>query len=402
MHFIRAIRFDNPRRSIVVIRKTNVLAGICGTLCPRERLCEGACLRNALEDPIRIGELQSFAAASNMIGSRQDDSARMNPDGPKVALIGAGPAGLGAAASLVAAGACVEIFEAREEPGGMLAYGIPEARMPWKFARHEIDRILDSGLILNTCRALGRDFSVKDLFDSGFEAVFLGHGLWKPARIPGLTENDDVLQALPFLETAARHARFDGTAPVVGRRCVIIGGGSVAMDCAETALLYGAATVTVVCLEGTHEMPATWEDITSAWRLGVQFMTRMRIASITVCDDGSLSLSTVGIEWRHPGDLSPSNAVDVPGSAGTVPADTVIVAIGQSPDNDLLPGIGPVALEDSGLIRIDHETGATSLGGIYAGGDCVSGGDRTVVGSMADGRRAGLAIARSLGLEVGE
>ena len=203
MHFIRALRFENPRRAAEVIRRTNVLGGVCGSLCPRERLCEGACLRNALKDPIRIGELQTYAAATEFTSSRKPLTVS-STHGKSVAVIGAGPAGLGAAATLLDAGARVTMFEAREAPGGMLAYGVPQSRMPWSFVRRELDSVLDRGITLETGQALGRGFTLDELFDRGFEALFLGVGLWNSARLPGVSDSPDVLHALPFLEAAGR------------------------------------------------------------------------------------------------------------------------------------------------------------------------------------------------------
>ncbi len=401
MHFIRALRFDNPRRALEVIRRTNVLAGICGAVCPKERLCEGACLRNALRDPIRIGALQTYAAAHAILHPRRIGPAASPPppDAPRVAVVGAGPAGLAATDVLARCGARVTVFEAREAPGGMLAYGVPEGRMSYSFVRAEVSPILaHPAVAFQPGQALGRDFSLDDLLSRGFLAVFIGVGLWKAARLPGVSGVPGVLHALPFLEAAARHVRFGGPAPVVGTRALVVGGGSVAMDCAEVARRHGARDVDVVCLENTDEMPATREDIEAGWRAGNRFWTRRRVTRVQTSPTGSFSIETIGIRWKEPGRFVPDNAEDLPGTEARHGADTLIVAIGQAQDDGVARALAGLDRDARGLVLVDPETQATSVARVFAGGDCAAGCGRTVVASVAEGRRAGLAIAASLGL----
>lgn len=400
MRFIRALRFEAPRRALEVIRRTNVLAGVCGVVCPRERLCEGACLRHALQDPVRIGALQTYAAAYAMLHPRRNGVRAMpRDDAPCVAVVGAGPAGLAATDVLSRCGARVTVFEAREAPGGMLAYGVPEGRMPYDFVRAEVSPILDRpGVVFKPGQALGRDFSIEDLFRRGFQAVFVGVGCWSAARLPGVSDLPGVLHALSFLESAARHARFDGPAPVVGRRCVVVGGGSVAMDCAQVARRHGAREVEVICLENTDEMPATREDIEGAWRSGVRFWNRRRITQARLHPDGSFAIETIGICWREPGRFVPENALDLPGTEAHLVADSVIVAIGQAQDRALVSALSGLDRDDRGLLKVDPATQATSMPGVFAGGDCAFGCGRTVVSSVAEGRRAGQAMAMYLRL----
>jgi len=403
MHFIRALRFGNPRRALEVIRRQNPLAGICGAVCPRERLCEGACLRRALSDPVRIGALQTYAAAYEMIHPRKAASAAGGPDAPRIAVIGAGPAGLGAADALSRCGARVVVFDARELPGGMLAYGVPEERMPHAFVRAEVATILNrAGVEFRANQALGAQISLDGLFAGGFRAVFLGVGLWKPATLRGVSNVSGVWHALSFLEQAARHARLGGPRPEVGARCLVIGGGSVAMDCAQTARAFGAGEVEVLCLENSDEMPATFEEVFEAWRAGVRFWNRRRVTAIRRAEDGTFLLESHAIRWREPGRLVPDNAEDVPGTGATHQADTVIVAIGQAPDRSLDRALAGVDRDSRGWIRVDPETQETSVTGVFAGGDCAAGCGRTVVASVAEGRRAGFEIARRLGLRPPE
>lgn len=400
MHFIRALRFGVPRRAAEIIRRTNVLGGICGSVCPRERLCEGACLRNALQDPIRIGELQTHAATIGFETGRRS-TASLPADGPRVAVVGAGPAGLAATSALASAGVRVTIFESREKAGGMLTYGVPQSRMPHAFVKRELQGILDlDGVDFENGRCLGRDFGIEELSTQGFEAVFLGIGLWKSARLPGISDVPGVLHAMPFLESAARHERFGGSPPEVGTRCAVIGGGSVAMDCAEVAMELGCEDVHLICLEGTSEMPATCEDITGAWRKGVHFWTRRRVISTDVTDHDSIDLVTTGIRWRNPGVFEPSNAEDVPHSRAILRVHHVIVAIGQSFDRDLDAALDKLERDRTGRIIVEPSTGESSIPAVYAGGDCAAGCGQTVVASVAEGRRAGLAIAARLGREV--
>ncbi len=400
MRFIRALRFENPRRALEVIRRSNVLAGVCGVVCPKERLCEGACLRNALKDPVRIGALQTYAAAYEMLHPRRSTPAELpGPDAPGVAVIGAGPAGLAAADILVRCGARITLFDAREAPGGMLAYGVPEGRMPYEFVRSEVAQVVEMpGVEFRPGQALGHHFSLDDLFAQGFRAVFIAVGLWRPARLAGVSDLPGVLHALPFLEAAARHARFGGPAPEVGLRVLVVGGGSVAMDCADVARRHGARDIEIICLENSDEMPATHEDIEAAWRIGARFWNRRRVRRVTTGPDGSWSLETIGIAWKEPGRFVPDNAVDLPGTEAHHVADTVIVAIGQAQDPGVVQALSGLDCDPRGLLVVDPNTQRTSAPHVYAGGDCAAGCGRTVVASVAEGRRAGLSIAASLGL----
>lgn len=398
MRFIRAIRFENPGYALDIIERSNVLAGICGVVCPKERLCEGACLRNALKDPIPIGALQTYVAARALSTQRPPSSPPPPPRGPKVAVVGAGPAGISAASTLVRAGAQVTIFDSREAPGGMLAFGVPQHRMPYEYVRAEIARALHGTTFLGGY-TLGRNLFISDLFSQGFRAIFLAVGLWRPLTLSNVSDVEGVLHALPFLEAAARHAKFGGPAPKVGERCLIIGGGSVAMDCAEVARRYGAQEIEMVCLENSNEMPATWEEITEALRLGVRILGRRRVASVKRLQDGTYAVRTVGIRWRKPGLYTPENAEDVPEVTGETRVDTIIVAIGQAIDPDLDNALSDLNRDPKGLLIVDKETMETSVKGVYAGGDCASGCGRTVVAAVAEGRRAAKAILKALSEE---
>lgn len=399
MRFIRALRFENPRRALAVIQRTNVLAGICGALCPKERLCEGACLHNALDSPVRIGALQTFAAAYGLARPfRFLKKLAPQRTAPRVAVVGAGPAGISAANVLAQAGALVTIYDAREVAGGMLAYAIPEDRMPFDFSQSELRTVLDlPGVELVVGSALGRDFTLEDLFRRGFSAVFLGIGLWKPAKLAGISDVPGVLHALPFLEQAARHQRFSGEAPRVGQHCVIIGGGSVAMDCAAVARHYGAEEIEVIALENTNEMPATHEDIQAAWLTGVRFHNRRRVIRLEKTN-GKYIVQTISIRWKQPGVLLPENAEDIEGTEAQMVADTIIVAVGQVPDSSIFKALSGVDRDKKGLILVNPQTMETSVSNVYAGGDCVAKSNRTIVAAVADGRRAAMAIAKVLGL----
>jgi NADPH-dependent glutamate synthase beta subunit-like oxidoreductase len=386
--FIRKIRFGNFRGAARLIREANLLVGVCGRVCPQEILCMEHCTRANLDTPIDIAGLQRFA------GDVEIGTVAPVPDAPprrkgKVAVIGAGPAGLAAAASLLRAGHEVEIFERGDVLGGVLSRGIPPFRLDPGFVESELEYVRRLGAVVH----LEEHTKAPALLTAqGFDAVFVAVGLWKAHRlnIEGASL-EGVLIAGDLLLAVAR-----GERPAVGGRVVVIGGGNVAMDAATTALALGAARVDVCCLESYDEMPAFRSEIAEAQALGVELHTRTKPVRI-LGEGGRVSgYEGVGIRWKTPGLLVPSNAEEVAGTEFRLRADTVIVAIGQG----ILERFEGLATDERGLIRVDPETMMTSYPGIFAGGDIVSGG-ATVVRAVAEGKKAAESIARYLGEQPG-
>jgi glutamate synthase (NADPH/NADH) small chain len=304
-------------------------------------------------------------------------------------VVGAGPAGLAAAAWLLRAGHEVEIFDRADALGGVLSRGIPPFRLDPVFVESELEYVRRLGAVVH----LGEHAKAPAmLVAQGFDAVFIGVGLWKAHHldIEGATLAG-VLIAGDFLSAVAR-----GERGAIGGRVVVVGGGNVAIDAATTALTLGAERVDLCCLESYEEMPAFRSEIEEAQAEGVEFHTRTKPLRI-LGEDGNVSgYEGIGIRWKKPGLLVPSNAEEVPGTEFRLRADTVIVAIGQG----VLERFEGLATDERGLIRVDPDTMMTSRDGVFAGGDITSGG-ATVVRAVAEGKKAAEHIARYLDATLG-
>jgi NADPH-dependent glutamate synthase beta subunit-like oxidoreductase len=381
--FVRKIRFGNFRGAARLIRDANPLVGVCGRVCPQEILCMERCTRAELDTPIDIAGLQRFA------GDVELGALAPLPDGirervERVAVVGAGPAGLAAAVALRRAGIQVELFERERAAGGVLSHGIPPFRLDQAFVESELEYVTRLGAKLHLGEA-GADAAT--LLKKGFDAVFVATGLWRPYRI-GLPGADlkGVHVATDLLRAVAR-----GERPVLGGRVVVIGGGNVAMDAATTAKALGAERVDLCCLESFEEMPAFRSEIEHAQAEGIDFHTRTRPVRIVGEGGRVVGYEGIGIRWKVPGLLVPSNAEEMKGTEFRLKADAVVEAIGQGP----LDGFAGLATGPRGLVAADPETMAASLEGVFAGGDVTSGG-ATVVQAVAEGKRAAGAIVSYL------
>ncbi|HVP10887.1 MAG TPA: FAD-dependent oxidoreductase [Phycisphaerae bacterium] len=390
-HFIRAIRFDSPRRAINLIRDRNVLAGVCGLACPVDSLCVGACTSTELSTPIAIGKLQHYAAVQELRSGRQTSVEPAN--GQKVAIIGAGPSGLAAAAELARLGHRPVVFEKSRSAGGICAYGVHSRRVPRALVSGEIDYIKSLGVDIQTESPFSDGQSLDDLFADGFKAAYVSTGLQEPAtpRIPG--ENlKGVTTWKAMLERFAAWELGEGKKPVVPREVIIVGGGSVAMDAASAVKSLGAKEIDMVCLEAPVEMPAYHAELDEAWEEGVRFHTRSMPLKITGKDGKVTGLKAVRIRWKKPKQFIPSNAVKLKGTEYWLPASMVIFAIGARASQVLKKSLRGVRLDKAGKIAVKKETGATSRPGVFAGGDVVAGGGTMIVKAVAEGKRAGQAI----------
>lgn len=399
--FIRQIRFKNYVGAARTIRADNPLGGICARVCPTERLCMENCYSAELTMPIEIGRLQRFATDPELRGEIEPivlSQPRAPEKNKKVAVIGAGPAGLGCALKAWQLGYDVTVFEAGKTPGGVLTWGIPKYRLPDRVARSETSYLKKLGIKFITGKKIDDEFNMNHLKKKGFQAIFLGTGLprAKTVGLPG-EELKGVYTADDFL----LDAKSSGGNPKKmkmkpGKNVVVIGGGNVAMDAACTAKRLGAERVDLVCLESYDEMPAFRSDIEFAQKSGVEFHTRSKPLRIGGDRKGKVkALKGIRMKWRKPGLLVPSNAVEIPGSEFAVPADTVIEAIGMGPDpavREAFPGLKTIG---PGLIVVNKKTGMTNIKGVFAGGDIMNGGD-TVVQALAEGRLAADGIDKYL------
>jgi glutamate synthase (NADPH/NADH) small chain len=394
--FIRAIRFDLPRRAINLIRSKNVFAGVCGMACPVDELCVGACTSTELNTPIAIGRLQHYAAAKALEAGWTEGAA--SPTGEKVAVIGAGPSGLAAAAELARLGLRPTVFEKQKLPGGICTYAVPGSRLPQSLVAGEADYVKSLGVEFSMESPLGPQRTLDDLLAAGFKAIYVSVGL-QEAATPGMPGEDlgGVTTWRSLLGECASYHLGEGEKPAVGKRVIVVGGGSVAMDVAVISRELGAEEIDLVCLEGPNEMPSYHVELDEAWDDGVRFHTRSMPVEITGSGGKVSGLKLTRIRWKEPGRFVPSNAEKLEGTEYWLPGDTVVFAIGARPVSGFADVFSGVELDRSGRLLADAETGATSRPGVYAGGDAVAGGGMTIVKAVAEGRRAGQAIADYLG-----
>lgn len=379
--FIRQISTGNPIGAAKTIFDQNILGGMCARVCPTETLCEQACVRNTAEEkPVEIGRLQRYATDAAMANDKQFYK-RAAPSGKKVAVVGAGPAGLAAAHRLALKGHSVTIFDAREKSGGLNEYGIAAYKAPNDFAQAEVDYVLSiGGIAIEHGKALGRDFSLADL-QAQHDAVFLGIGL---AGVNALHVEGE---ALPGVEDAVefiaglRQAKDKSTVKV-GRRVVVLGGGMTAIDAAIQSKLLGAEEVTICYRRGKEQMNASEYEQDLAASKGVIIRHWLAPKSI-IGKDGKVA----GIEVEYT-ELRDGKLVGT-GETGVIAADHIFKAIGQKFEAS---GLGALKME-GGRIAVDAE-GRTSIEGVWAGGDCVLGGEDLTVSSVAHGRDAAESIDR--------
>ena len=381
--FIRQISTGNPIGSAKTIFDQNILGGMCARVCPTEQLCEQACVRNTAEErPVEIGRLQRYATDVAMAENKQFYS-RAESTGKKIAVIGAGPAGLACAHRLAVNGHDVTIFDAREKAGGLNEYGIATYKAVDDFAQKEVDYVLAiGGIEVKNGQALGRDFSLSDLSQQ-YDAVFLGLGL---AGVNALRAEGEDLEGVADAVAYIAELRQAGNKAdiAIGRRVVVLGGGMTAIDAAVQAKLLGAEEVTICYRRGKEHMNASEFEQDLAASKGV--IIRHWLAPKRILDkDGKVA----GIEVEYT-ELRDGKLVGT-GDVGVIAADQIFKAIGQTFEAS---GLGALRME-SGRIAIDGE-GRTSLEGVWAGGDCVLGGDDLTVSAVAQGRDAAESINRAL------
>jgi len=380
------------------ISEDSPFPGICGRVCQHELYCEKVCLLGKKLDPVAIGSLERFAADCHAQMVSPSAPEVPTPNGKRVALIGSGPASLIAAYDLVRNGYRVTVFEALHQLGGVLAYGIPNFRLPREIIREEIDRLRAMGVEFRKDVIVGKTYSVEELFAEGFEAVFLGTGAGLPhlMNIPG--ENligvytaNEFLTRLNLME-AFRFPKAD-TPVRVGARTVVVGGGNSAMDAARWARRMGSET-TILFRRGRAELRARLEEIEHAEEEGVHFEFLAAPTRLFGDDKGTLrEMECIRMQLGEVDESGRPSPVPMPGSEYRVPVDTVVMAIGQSP-NPTVQRATPQLATNRGKIVVDAE-GQTSFARVFAGGDVVRGGS-TVILAMRDGRAAAAAIHSAL------
>ena len=399
--FIAKIGEKDIKGAFDVLSDTTLLPAICGRVCPQETQCEAVCTVKQNLEPVAIGRLERFVG-DMAISESWSAVPYIEPAGYKVGIVGSGPAGMACAADMAKAGCQVTVFEAFQQPGGVLRYGIPDFRLPNEVVDAEIAKLTKLGVTFRTNVLVGRLFTIEQMVsEMGFDAVFIGVGAGTPAfmDIPG----ENLARVVSANELLTRvnlmHARdfpeFD-TPLGIGKKVAVVGSGNTAMDAMRVSLRLGAETVMCVYRRSKVEAPARAEELHHAEQEGIEF--HWLTNPIEILDDGSRGVGGMRCQRMELGEPDASGRrrpVPVPGSEFVLDCDTVVCAIGTNA-NPILGQTSGLALDSRGYIQVDDDLG-TSLQGVYAGGDIVTGA-ATVIEAMGAGRKAAASMKRYLGL----
>ena len=394
--FLQQVIAGQEAKAAGIIAESSALPAVCGRVCPQETQCAGVCIRGIKGEPVAIGKLERYVAdwAREHKLEPQNTSEK---NGQRVAVIGAGPAGLTCAGELAKLGYEVKIFEALHEPGGVLVYGIPEFRLPKDtVVAHEVENVKKLGVEIETNTIVGKSVSVDDLLDhEGYDAVFIGSGAGLPMfmHIPGETASG-VFSANEFLtrNNLMKAFREDYDTPIfAGKRAIVVGGGNVAMDAARTALRLGAETH-IVYRRSEAELPARVEEVHHAKEEGIIFDLLTNPVEILEDENGWVrAVRVIHMELGEPDASGRRRPVEIPGSEEEIPADTVIMALGTSPNPLLASTTKGLDTNRRGCLIADEKSGQTTREGVFAGGDAVIGA-ATVILAMGAGKQAARGI----------
>lgn len=391
--FISKIKDNDFTGAISRIWERNGLPAVCGRVCPQEAQCEGKCILGKKGDPVAIGNLERFAADFERANRKAPVPEKAPATGKKVAVVGSGPSGLTVAGDLLLKGHDVTIFEAFHRPGGVLVYGIPEFRLPKEIVFSEVDGLETLGGRLETNVVVGRSVTVDELFEQGYDAVFLGVGAGLPMflNVPG--ENyAGVFSANEYLTRtnlmkAYRFPEYD-TPVIKGKNVVTVGGGNVAMDSARTALRLGAENSYIVYRRSKTELPARAAEVHHAEEEGVQFRLLTNPTRFFGDDNGRvIGMEALRMELGEPDASGRRRPVEIKGSEFRIDCDLVIIAIGAGANPLLTKSTEGLELNKRGYVVADEKTGKTTRKGVWAGGDIVTG-SATVILAMGAGRVA--------------
>lgn len=390
--FIKLIKEKKYEQAVGRIKEKNSLPAICGRVCPQEEQCQKHCILGKKGEPVSIGRLERFVADMELeMGAQIEPVKSFN--GIKVAVVGAGPSGLTVAADLAKLGYKVTIFEALHVAGGVLVYGIPEFRLPKKIVQAEVDYIEKLGVELHTDALVGRLFTVEELLLSGYQAVFIGTGAGLPKFlcIPGDNLNG-IYSANEFLirVNLMKSYQFpEYKTPIqIGKKVAVIGGGNVALDAARCALRLGAESVYVVYRRSKEDMPARLEEVSNGEEEGIIFKFNSLPTRFIGDDQGKVKgMEYVTMDSSQKDETGKSSPHPIKGFETVLDVDTVIVAIGRTPNPIIQSTTKGLEMLNGGIIAVDKKTGKTSLEGVYAGGDIATG-EATVISAMASGKTA--------------
>ncbi len=402
--FIAKVRELDFEGAYQVINKSSSLPAVCGRVCPQETQCESKCVRGIKGEAVGIGRLERFVADwHNEHSTKAPEIPQAN--GHRVAIVGSGPSGLTCAGDLAKLGYKVTVYEALHLAGGVLVYGIPEFRLPKSIVQKEVDTLKALGVDVETNVVIGKTLTVDELFEMGYEAVFIGSGAGLPRfmGIPGESLKG-VYSANEFLTRSnlMKAYRDDSSTPIMhAKRVAVVGGGNVAMDAARTALRMGAEKVYIVYRRSLEELPARKEEVEHAMEEGIEFRllnNPKRILGFENPDDRrdprngfATGMECVKMELGEPDASGRRSPVEVPDSEFVLDVDCVIIAIGTSPNPLIKSTTDGLEVNRKGGIVVEEATGLTSREGVYAGGDAVTGA-ATVILAMGAGKTAAKAI----------
>ena len=405
--FISHVKEGDFEGAYEVITRSSSLPAVCGRVCPQESQCESKCIRGIKGEPVAIGRLERFVADWHNAHNVSNVEIP-TPNGHKVAIVGSGPAGLTCAGDLAKKGYDVTVFEALHVAGGVLVYGIPEFRLPKSIVEKEVNTLKSLGVKIETNIVIGKTLTVDELFEMGFEAVFIGSGAGLPKfmNIPGESLKG-VYSANEFLtrNNLMKAYKDDSHTPILhAKNVAVVGGGNVAMDAARTALRLGAENVYVVYRRSLEELPARREEVEHAMEEGIEFKllnNPIEILGYNNPDDKRdpkngfvTGIKCVKMELGEPDASGRRSPVEVPNSEFVLDVDCVIMSIGTSPNPLIKSTTANLEVNKRGGIVV-NEDGATSLEGVYAGGDAVTGA-ATVILAMGAGKTAAAAIDKKL------
>ena len=402
--FIAKVKEGDFEGAYQVIHKTSSLPAVCGRVCPQETQCEAKCVRGIKGEPVGIGRLERFVA--DWHNAHSDTAPTVaSSTGHRVAIVGSGPSGLTCAGDLAKKGYKVTVFEALHTAGGVLVYGIPEFRLPKSIVRKEVENLIAMGVDVETNVVIGKTLTVDELFEKGFEAVFIGSGAGLPnfMGIPG-ESCKGVYSANEFLTRSnlMKAYREDPDTPIMkGGKVAVVGGGNVAMDAARTALRLGAEKVYIVYRRSMEELPARREEVEHAQEEGIEFLllnNPVEILGYENPDDRRdpkngfvTGMKCIKMKLGEPDERGRRRPIPIEGSEFVLDVNTVIISIGTSPNPLIKSTTAGLEVNKHGGIIVEEATGATTKEGVYAGGDAVTGA-ATVISAMGAGKTAAKAI----------
>ena len=402
--FIAKIKEGDFEGAYEVISRTSSLPAVCGRVCPQETQCESKCVCGIKGEPVGIGRLERFVA--DWHNAHSDAVPKCAPDnGHRVAVVGSGPSGLTCAGDLAKKGYKVTVFEALHTAGGVLVYGIPEFRLPKSIVSKEVENLSSMGVDIETNMVVGKTLTIDEIFDMGYEAVFIGSGAGLPnfMGIPG-EELKGVYSANEFLTRSnlMKAYKDDPVTPIMkGGKVAVVGGGNVAMDAARTALRLGAEKVYIVYRRSLDELPARKEEVEHAMEEGIEFKllnNPVEILGYNNPDDRRdpkngfvTGMKCIKMELGEPDERGRRRPIPIEGSEFVLDVDTVVISIGTSPNPLIKSTTKGLDVNKRGGIIIEEATGATTKEGVYAGGDAVTGA-ATVISAMGAGKLAAKSI----------